>query len=169
MSQDEILEAHKARVQTLLYGEPSLTLPKAEWMAQIVDATSQVIVVMKARGLDPREYYDHRASFLGNLGRHAESIADLIAMHDPTCHNRILLRRIAVACENAGQDENALEAIDASIATKEAGAYEQEIRGRILRRLGRDSEAAKDEAAVKKYHETEAKKWSDPNHYYSHK
>ena len=169
MGSEENLEGLQGRVHELIYGDAIHAMPKRVWMGAIVQAASRVIERMKAMGLDPRSYYDHRASFLCDLGRHAEAIPDFVAMHDPEYHNRILLRRLAVACRAAGQYENALEAINASIATGEAGAAEKEVRGKVLRALGRDSEAEEDEAAVKAYYETEARKWNDPNHYYSHK
>ncbi len=169
MSHSASLEELQKTVHTLIYGDPVLSIPKAEWMEQVIAAATEVIHVMTAHGGDAREYYEHRAGFLESLGRHAEAIPDLVALLKPDCHNRIVLRRIAVACERAGQLENALEAINASIDTGEAGAAERDVRGRVLRSLGRVAEAKADEDAVAEYNRVEAAKWNDPNHYYNYK
>ena len=169
MSQDRETMALEKRARDLVYGDPDPSLTTEQWRCQVLDALQPLIERMKETGQDARKYHDLRAGFLRMMGRYSEALPDLFAQLNPDCHNRIILREIAEAYFAGNHYEQALEAITASIDTGESDAYEREIRGKILRVLGRIAEAEEDEQAVIEYRRVEANKWNDPDHYYSHK
>lgn len=77
--------------------------------------------------------------------------------------------RAAELLLNCGKPEKALLLIEKSIELAMSNIYNLELRSKIYAALGREQEAEVDRKAVADYHEQEAAKWNDPNHYYNYK
>ena len=136
---------------------------------QLIELHNRLIQLRATRGLTSRDDVLSRASVHEIAGNPKAAQLDYAHLINTMPEDSEAYSRIANLFYETNQLAEALEHVQKAIDLAFFKMYDIELRGKIFSAMGRHEEAEKDKKEVAAYHEQEAAKWDDPNHYYNYK
>lgn len=136
---------------------------------QLIELHNRLIQLRETRGLNSRDDILSRASVHEIAGNSKAAQYDYKYLINTMPEDSEAYSRAANLFYEACQLAEALEHVQKAIEYAFVKIYDIELRGKIFTAMGRHEEAKKDKQEVIAYHEQEAAKWDDPNHYYNYK
>ena len=136
---------------------------------ELLELHDELIALRNDKELNTRDDVLSRALVHELAGFADKAHADYRHLIETTPKDAEPYSRAASLFLKEGRLPEALEHVQKAIELALFKIYDIELRGKIFTAMGRHEDAEKDKQEVANYHEQEAAKWDDPNHYYNYK